>query len=95
MNMIKSFLKAIFDAPVFSSLLKNAHLGMPNSQLQLAQYYLLEKQNFIEAYAWADLAVHRQIQGAQDIKEKAYSLLKAEQIKEAWDTARLYKQNFL
>jgi len=59
-KLIKIF-KFIYDAPALSSLLKNAHRGFPNSQLELANYYLYETEDIIEAYAWPDVACYRNL----------------------------------
>jgi len=94
-NKLKKIFKSIYDAPGLSSLLKNAYRGLPNSQLELAKYYLFETDEIIEAYAWADVACCRNIRGSHEIKKLAQELLKPEQTKEAWDLARSYKQSFI
>ena len=76
------------------TLSRNACRGWPNSQLELAKVYLYEVEDIIEAYAWADVACYRGLQGARDVKEEAQSKLKPEQIKVAFDLARQYKLNF-
>jgi len=70
-NKFKNFFKAAVAAPALSSLLRNAYRGMPNSQLELANYYLVETEDMIEAYAWADVACVRRLPGAQDLKKQA------------------------
>lgn len=42
--------------PAHGILLHNAAAGWQNSQLELAKFYLLEKQDCVEAYAWVDVA---------------------------------------
>ena len=91
---IKKFFKLIINAPALNSLLRNAYLGL-NSQLELAKYYLIEEENFLEAYAWADVACYRNLSGSHAIKEQAQNQLKPEQLKKAWDLARAYKQSFV
>lgn len=95
MNKIKLFLKNLYNAPALSSLLRNAYCGWPNSQLELADFYLTETKNYIEAYAWAEVACCRNRPGALEIKKQAESLLSPLEIKEAWDLARKYKQSFI
>ena len=92
---IRTFLKSLIDAPMLASLLRNACCGMPNSQLELAKHYLFESENFIEAYAWAEVACCRNLPGSQAIKQRAQALLRPEQTKKAWDLARDYKQAFI
>ena len=91
----KKFLKSFIDAPMLNSLLKNAYFGLPNSQIELAKYYLFETDDFLEAYAWADVACCRNLPGSHAIKRQAEERLKPEQIKMAWDLARKYKQAFI
>jgi hypothetical protein len=89
---LKKFFKLLFSAPGLNSLIRNAYMGLPNSQLELAKYYLFEAEDFLEAYAWADVASCRNLPGAHAIKQKAQEMLKPEQTKKAWDLARMYKQ---
>ncbi|GEM_PF-2599730 len=91
----KKAVRFLFNAPALTLLSRNAFNKLPNSQLQLAEYHLIETKNFIEAYAWASVACCREVLGAYAVKKKAEENLKPEQIKVAWDKARLYKKNFL
>lgn len=92
---IKKIVKFIINAPVQNGLMSNALNGWPDSQLELAKFHLIETQNFVEAYAWADVACCRDLPGAQAVKNQAESMLKPSEIKEAWDLSREYKQCFI
>ena len=94
-NKLKQFFKAISAPPALSSLLSNAYRGLPNSQFELANYYLYETEHIIEAYAWAEVACCRRLPGAQDLRKQAQERLKPEQIREAWILAREYKQTYI
>lgn len=74
-------------------LLKNAWRGWPNAQYELAIFYLKTK-NYIEAYAWAEVVRFRNQPGAHEIKRQAESMIHPDKLKEAWDLARQYKQNY-
>jgi TPR repeat protein len=95
MNQVRKVFKIIFNAPVYNSLLRNASRGFINSQLELARFYLDEKQDMIEAYAWASVACYRGHTEAGAVKRKAEPLLKPEQVKLAWDKARAYQRQFI
>src|SRR5690348_13561987 len=92
---IKNLARQIYDAPGLYYIYKNAYIGWPNSQYELANYYLSEKEDYLEAYAWADVACCQGIKEAIVIKQKAESKLQPEQIKLAWEKAREYRHNFI
>ena len=82
---------------MFHTCLRNAQSGMPNSQLDVAKFYFYEQKDFLEAYAWADVAScnNSKTHEPDIIKKDAFDKLKPEQIKTAWDMARSYKKHFL
>ncbi len=104
-KLIRSFnyiIKAVFqiidtgvESSVYCSLLKNASMGMFNSQCFLAQYYLEKRKDYVEAYAWAEVSYRRGHPDALAIKKAAENLLEPEKLKEAWELARIYKNTFL
>lgn len=94
-STIKIIAKQIYDAPGLNYLFTNAYKGWPNSQYDLAKYYLLEKSDYLEAYAWADVAYCRGIPQANAIKQEARYKLKPEQIKLAWEKASQYRKIYL
>ena len=95
LDKIKRIAKYIIDAQTQNLLMRNALKGWPNSQLELAKFHLLETENFIEAYAWAEVACCRNLPGALILKQNAESMLKPSDIRTAWDLAREYKQAFI
>ena len=92
---LKNIANDIIDAPVVSSLYRNAYRGWPNSQGELAFYLLEKKKDYLEAYVWAEVAHCNGNSKAIAIKRQAEENLKPEQIKVAWDKAREYKRQFL
>lgn len=92
---IKKFFNALHRSSGHNILLSNAVKGWPNSQYELAVFYLTEKKDFVEAYAWAEVACIRNIPNAYNIKKLAEDQLNPNQIKEAWETARRYKDYFI
>lgn len=85
------FIRYIYNLPAHASLMRNSMLGYKNSQYELAKFYLVEKKDYIEAYAWADVACCNNHGNALAIKQAAESNLEFDQIKPAWDKAREYK----
>lgn len=75
-------------------LLQSAVLGNINSQYNLAKFYLKEMQNYVEAYAWAEVASYRNHPDASSVKLEAQEKLSSTQLTEAWTRARNYKLNF-
>lgn len=103
--MFKSLLakihKIIADAKnrhMLGTYLANAFRGWSNSQLWTAETYFYHYGNYLEAYAWADVASCNNPQrtyDAENLKKQAFEKLEPEQIKEAWELAREYKKRFL
>jgi hypothetical protein len=93
-NFIKRFVVTIYNSPGHNLLLQNAVLGNINSQYNLAKFYLKEMENYVEAYAWAEVACYRNHPYASNVKLEAQEKLSSNQIKEAWMRARDYKLNF-
>lgn len=94
-TMLNKFFKSVNTQFALGSLLRNAYRGWPNSQLELAEVYLFEVGDIIEAYAWADVACIRRLEGARDIKALAEAKLTSEEMVKAVDLARQYKLNFI
>jgi TPR repeat protein len=94
LNFLKRILYSIYNSTGHNLLLQNAIQGNINSQYNLAIFYLHEMQNYVEAYAWAELACYRKHPHAANVKFEAQRNLSACQINEAWSLARNYKLNF-
>lgn len=90
-RILISFFRRIYYAPGYNFLLHNALLGNISSQYELAKFYLLEEKNYIEAFAWADVANYRKHPDAYVIKSHAQKKLNTEQTILAWKKARCYK----
>ena len=89
---------SIGEKHAFAVCLSNACKGMPNSQLEVAKYYFETDKNYVEAYAWADVASCNRTANKLDvelIKESAAELLKPEQMTKALDWAKKYKKYHL
>tara|TARA_R110000868_G_scaffold207266_2_gene456232 strand:+ start:2049 stop:2339 length:291 start_codon:yes stop_codon:yes gene_type:complete len=93
-GFIKKIVCYIDDAVAHNMLLTNAVRGYPNSILELAEFYYIERQDYVEAYAWADAAYLLNLPNALEVKRLAGDKLTDIQIKEAWEKARQYKLNF-
>ncbi len=93
-KLIKKIIKNFYNSPGHHLLLQHAILGNIHSQYNLANFYFNEKKNYIEAYAWAEVACYRNHPDAALIKTRALEKLSTNQIKEAWLLARNYKFNF-
>lgn len=93
-NLIKKIIGSIYNAPGHNFLLVNAIMGNIDSQYSLAEFYLNEIKNYVEAYAWAEVACYRNHPYAYNIKLQAQESLSPTQIREAWIRARDYKLNF-
>lgn len=91
---IKKILNHIYNAPAHGALLRNSMVGWPNSQYELARFYLVEKRDYIEAYAWAEVAHVNNHKDALTLKQAAEEHLKPDEIKLAWDKAREYRTCF-
>ena len=92
-KILSKYLETIYYSPGYGLLLQNALLGNTNSQFNLSKYYLNEMKNYVEAYAWAEVAHYRKHLGANEIKQTAAKMLDPNQITEAWNKARKYKIN--
>ena len=103
--MIKSLLEKIHaviaaakNRHMLGAYLTNAVRGLSNSQLWAAETYFNVYKNYLEAYAWADVASCNNPQRTYDaeiLKKQAFEKLEPEQVKEAWDMAKEYKKRFL
>ena len=91
---LRTLIGNIYNSPGHNFLLHNAILGNISSQYNLAKFYFTEKNDYIEAYAWAEVAFHQHHPQAYEIKNNAEKKLNSEQIKEAWKKARNYKMSF-
>ena len=94
LNFIKRLAKTIYNSPGHNLLLQNAVQGDINSQYNLAKFYLNEMENYVEAYAWAEVASYRNHPYASTVKLEAQEKLSSTQIKAAWIRARDYKLHF-
>lgn len=94
-SALKRLFKYFMTQQASGSLLRNAYRGWPNSQLELAEVYLFEVKDAIEAYAWAEVACVRRLYGANRIKALAKAKLTSEEMVKAVDLARQYKLNFI
>lgn len=94
LDFIKRIIYSAYNLTGHNLLLQNAIQGNLNSQYNLAFFYLHEVKNYIEAYAWAEVACYRKHPDATNVKLKAQEKLSTHQIKEAWTRARNYKLSF-
>lgn len=90
-KLMNSLIEVFYHSPAHSILLQNAALGNISSQCNLAEFYFTEMKDYIEAYAWADVACFGRHPDAYVIKNKAQEMLKPDQIRKAWDRARKYR----
>lgn len=81
---------------VFTMCLLSARRGNPHSQLEVAKIFLNQHENYLEAYAWAEVAsCHDFNWEAEKLKTQAFAKLKSEEIQTAFTIARDYKERFL
>ena len=93
-NLITRFFHAAFEASGYGLLLRNSFRGFPNSQYELAEFYFLKEKNYIEAFAWAEVACARNHPKASALKQRIEEMLSPEISINAHKKAEEYKRSF-